>query len=1319
MQGAAVRLLISTFLAISLVPVAAESVVVQVAASSPSQPRNGSLQELLCSPASELGSSTTLQLDPGVHTIADGSTCVVADLSDVTITSLGGASIECESGGLLGSNFMFLNVSNLTMSNIRMDNCGRVIPQNLPAYVNNTFIYIDQEQKAVLVFSLVTNLCLVDFTITRSFGYSFVCVNLRGDAEFRGITIADTNNYRHPLCHRNETGLGCSGSGAVFIYSDPQNEGEFIPDPTTISIRDSNITNNENNIPLFRFAPVFLSIRGSFQLTRLLLTGTTGVAFYFGQRTYDVNVDIVSTVFSRNFGYSSTLGFLLFSTLRNLHIEVDGCVMEHNKGFELARGGGLLMLVVNYISDLSSFPDYPPNTHDLVRVRNTSFVENSADIGGAVYFYFTPQNVSDYSVVFDNVTFNGNRARVGTVIQVETRPATFIQSNYNVKFLDITASDNVLLNDVVSTALSEGSAAFVFNNIFNVTLSGRNHTHGSLISSNVPGAFLVVGGNLYLQGNVVFYNNTAQRGGAISLYDFSLLLIFEGSRITFSHNSAIQVGGAIHADSPGTGTSPTCTFQVIGPNRVYSVRDFDQLDLSIQFINNTATDGGNSLYVTPLYNCSSLPESSLIDLSIIANTSGLYSQLFNFVDTVKNSLTEITSLPEYICLCDNTSKVTPPKCRTTSDPVVVYPGQEFTLSVFPVDHNFNPVSSILFVDLRSTVHRLGRGQSSSQLRGGECTAVDLNLFGPQGSKTTIFLHARNGQSLLKIDVTIQECPPGFLLVERDESISCTCDPYIESLGRACNFTTFTITREQTEWLAFHEKENFSDLVYARTCPTGFCNSTISNVDLTVPDQLCMKGRTGLLCGACSENRSVVFGSPACRECSNYWFFTIFLYAAAGVILVVFLFLFNFTVAQGSINGISVIFYGNLISVNSNILFTFMNRRFLFIWISFLNLELGFPLCFYDGMTEAAKAGLQCIFPIYLLLITLAIILLSQRSRTIAKLTSSHGIQVLATLIYLSYSKMLRYVIDIFTISTLRGKSVSMSIWLFDGNMEYFTGSHTVIVIVPAAVTLIFIIIYTLMMIFIKQIEQRTSKLKPLLDAYGGPFKDQYRFWFGLRLLVLTVMCLTYALLGTDDPILAVIIQLLFLVLFMVLQAFVRPFRNQLMNALDLFFMLDLFFLLLYTVKLFDVPEQQQIAVVNSLVAVAFIGFVLLLVYHVYRFPRIYAKLHPSVRKIQRLRWSSVTSSCKERLSQRQVKAKGEVVEDQSSNIKLSTFNSVVERSLSKQESVAIATGGGLVVHNNVISSSFVSLGTSVDADTFPPPSLRFSQLREPILDDDY
>ena len=1319
-------------------PALAAEPAVQVMRVSPDASPDESLQHYLCSSSTSSSSGSavlgsggiTLLLAAGRYTLPQDSTCVVRDLSHLVIRgeAEGGSVIAC-TPGLLSSNLIFLNITNLTLQGVSIEDCGHVVPPSLPPYVNNTPFYLHPTQKAAVVMALVADLRLADFVMTRSYGFGVIGVNLQGDAELHNVTVTDTNNYRHPLCHGNETDMSCSGSGIVLMYSDPTSEDQFTLSDTTFTVSKSSITHNQNEVPISLFVPVFLTIRGSFQLERLLLTGATGLGIYCGQRNYDVDVRLLNSSISRNTGYASGLAFFVFNTIRGVSVDVRGCTLERNEGFELARGGGLLMLVINYVSELDSFPDYPQGTpqHQFLTVSHTSFLGNFADIGGGAYFYFTPQNVLDYAITFDNVTFRGNRARIATVLEADIRPATFVQNSVHFLLKDVIAVGNGLSTaQILASPTSENSASFVFVSIFNVTVSGRNETSGCLFAHNSPGAFLVVGGHLYLQGNMQFVNNTALRGGALSLYDFALLFIHEGSRIIFSNNSAISVGGAVYADSPGTGVAPTCVFQVLGSHRIFSVTRVSELDLKMKFVGNSATEGGNSIYVNPLYGCASLPESSLLDISVVYNSSLLYAALFQFVSPVKNGLSEIASVPERVCFCssrENESHTSAAslmaECELRSVELTVVPGQKFLLNVFPLDLGYNPVSSILFVDTGSFSHSLGSGQTTSQLKGSKCTSVELNLYGPQWSKVRLTLHTEQGTSPVWMDVRLDPCPPGFVAVTpdgKDYLTTCECDPFVQSIGSTCNFSAphHSISRTGNTWLGVVEHENFSDVVKVRTCPIGFCNQSLSQVDLSVEDVLCEKGRTGILCGACRGNLSVVFGSAECMECSNYWLFTIFLYALAGVLLVGLLFFLNVTVAQGSISGITVIFYVNLVSVNSNVLFSNDNRGFLFIWVSILNLELGFPLCFFDGMNEAVKAGLQCIFPLYLLLLCLGIILFSRWFKHVARLTSFHGIQVLATLIYLSFGKMLRYVIDILTFATLNSEQRNHIIWLYDGNLEYFTGSHAFIVIAPAAVTLVFISLYTLVMVFIKQVEQCTSKLKPLLDAYGGPFKDPLRFWFGLRLLVLSAMCLTYALIGTDEPVLAVLIQLVFLVLFMVLQAYLRPFRSPWMNAIDLFFMLDLFFLLLYTVKVFDVDSGEKARVVNALVSLAFILFVLLICYHIYRIPKIREKLSPHVKrgedKLQRLldtsQWRHALSSCCCRRRGRTKKG----AEQQDDGIKLKRV------SVDRSGGVALtgsSTGGGSV------STTVISLDSSVNADVIlrEGDHNKFTRFRESLMED--
>jgi len=63
------------------------------------------------------------------------------------------------------------------------------------------------------------------------------------------------------------------------------------------------------------------------------------------------------------------------------------------------------------------------------------------------------------------------------------------------------------------------------------------------------------------------------------------------------------------------------------------------------------------------------------------------------------------------------------------------------------------------------------------------------------------------------------------------------------------------------------------------------------------------------------------------------------FIAAGIVLVVFLMLFNLTVSVGTINGL--IFYANIVRANQAIFFPHgTNNEFLSIFIAWLNLDLG-------------------------------------------------------------------------------------------------------------------------------------------------------------------------------------------------------------------------------------------------------------------------------------------------------------------------------------------------------------------------------------------
>ena len=109
----------------------------------------------------------------------------------------------------------------------------------------------------------------------------------------------------------------------------------------------------------------------------------------------------------------------------------------------------------------------------------------------------------------------------------------------------------------------------------------------------------------------------------------------------------------------------------------------------------------------------------------------------------------------------------------------------------------------------------------------------------------------------------------------------------------------------------------------------------------------------------------MFGTSRCKKCTNYWLFLIPAFAIAGLLLVLVLFVFNLTVVDGDINGFILMVSG--LSIHSSRVFP-STYGALWVLVSLCNLDLGFEVCFYNGMTSYAATWLSFIFPAYVLLI---------------------------------------------------------------------------------------------------------------------------------------------------------------------------------------------------------------------------------------------------------------------------------------------------------------------------------------------------------------
>ena len=338
---------------------------------------------------------------------------------------------------------------------------------------------------------------------------------------------------------------------------------------------------------------------------------------------------------------------------------------------------------------------------------------------------------------------------------------------------------------------------------------------------------------------------------------------------------------------------------------------------------------------------------------------------------------------------------------------------------------------------------------------------------------------------------------------------------------------------------------------------------------------------------------------------------VILAAVAGVVLVILLMLLNLTVSVGSINGL--LFYANLVKLNESVFFSSGNIPVITQFISWCNLDMGFEYCFVDGLDGYVKTWLQFVFPLYVWFLVIVIILGCRYSGRLSRLCGRNAVPVLATLILMSYTKLSRTVTNALMMNTLQCGEYKWSVWNVDGNIDYLGGKHTVLF----TVSLLFLVtglVYT-GLVFSSQWLQRYSgkcckstrdpvvRLKPLIDAYTGPFKDKYRFWTGLCLIVRLMLTVVFSFTTTLQSKLNNYIILLTVVAMIVFIAVSgRVYKDKRLTVLEIFSYVNIICLCVMTV-LFTDDSYSHVVSINVIVSVSvsieILLFVVIVTVHCY------------------------------------------------------------------------------------------------------------------------
>ena len=884
-----------------------------------------------------------------------------------------------------------------------------------------------------------------------------------------------------------------------------------------------------------------------------------GIYMMMAQSSYMVDIVLDSVVV---YGSSGDNIYIL-TTIDNVvpySLTVNNSISSNSCGFGLS-------VVDNFFHSIELCTSIPSSNLDLIIViANSSFTYNNRGIN--IHFIgtdFSPR-VKIYSTEISH-----NTGLSGIVLV----SYTYHQSQFYVTLQNVIVNNNTYLSNLQSpeNGLNQSSAvqaefvtALVLNN---VSITNNNMTGLTLYNSAVI---------LNSNSTSIVHNNTGIDGGGLAMYGNSYLVFQEYSLLNFTNNKAKHRGGAMFVDKSTQYVNYACFFQ-------YSSH-IPKLQSAKAFLSGNKADiAGSVLFGGEIDTCSSFFVNEF-------GSHNYFDKIFHY--SAQTGPSVISSEPTHVRFCDDNNTIKYYQTRLT---MTAYPGEEINISVVTVGQENGVAPGI--VEIKQSrdgivLEFTGLYNTSAM----NCTVIQFTLI-DKIYRLTVF-NQKYIYSEIMLIIAMYDCPLGFQL--SNETKSCDCSDKLKAENVKCNAATKTITRQGNIWIG-----NISDCVVELSpCPLDYCHESRKvNFSFTDPDPQCALNRTGMLCGGCKQNFSLALGSNNCIPCHEFSYLALIIpFAAAGFGLVALLMVLNLTVSIGTINGL--IFYASIVKISESTGIFFPNGSILVLsqFIAWLNLDLGIETCFYPGMTAYAKVWLQFVFPLYIWFIIATIIVLCRYSTWLSNKIGGNVVQVLATLILLSFTKIFRTFAPALTWITLPCEN-NTTVWYVDGNVPYFSLKHYIL-IAAAGLFLLLAVPYTLALLFDAVIEKYLTrisffrrqwiKFKPFVDAYHGPYKDNCRFWTGLLLLVR--MSFTLVSLHLDTFGTLIFITASTTVLLSLLVNFEGVYQKKYLNSLECLSYLNLGLLSALAAVYQNNGYNEEVVTIIS-VSVALATFIGVLLFHVH------------------------------------------------------------------------------------------------------------------------
>ena len=1142
-----------------------------------------------------------LLLDPGAHLLQNKSTPVFTNITRISFFGLGQTSadvrITCEDNvGLV-----FLRSNQLTIQSLSLISCSLgtnqlAMAQEFAERAFKQVIHIPNGLNAGVLISDCSDVTVSNVVISDTKGVGFVGLNLIGESQISNVHF----NSNKPFVRRcpalnifAEAKADLIGGGLYLLYQDYNSSFEAAAHVLTVS--NCEFHGNEDCSDAW-VPELYHGLPSRLQYS---FGGGGGLTVINAQSQYTVQTSILNSSFELNsakFGSGAHVGF--FAGSENSVVDFYNCSFFRNGKAENPYSGGGISVLIDLVHPSDIRRNAKASNNSLVTVSKTHFIDNKAFFGGGLYVLaLSSRSEQQRNLVVQDCHFRQNRAPIAAAMLVYTREANVFESMFSVEICNtlFEANDAFLSTGNENTEIN--GICSLFRGV-QLTLTGSTGFYGNIGTAAVCSAT-----HTYIDGNITFARTTAF-AGTLRLNDLSTVTLRQNAVLRFSRNSVSPYGGAIYKSSQGSKiryVQEGCFLYFQELNllpQVESCPNFTGLNATIIFDGNSALIGTN-LYGSTLENCNWAP--------CLRNSSGktVLEALEDmrivevFARDNSSEALEVTTAPFKIQLLNYTEQH-------------VMPGETFHVNLLVLDGYNQSIFSGLGAALTERSGRLALG-SDGQVRLGpngfwfvdrsvnfEGSLTPVSLSGTENQEFAVIVGSLEGGSnaFSMFNVTLTSCLLGFRYDTMSQS--CVCETgfsqgIFSNEGASCDSSTGIITVPALGWLGPVVVDNQTLFGYT-SCSLSYCPPMTVNITKENFNLRCHvnANRDGIGCGQCRANYSVTFGSSVCSQCSNYYLFLILVFMLAGLgtmFLCVFL---RITIAEGYLN--SVLFYSNLVNLFGFLLAPDADARGLLVPLSLLSTNLGFQVCFFDGMTTLHSYGLRFVYVIYLFVL-MAFVTLISRFVQLPRSYIYSPTKVFATLLILCYTSLLETCVSIFAFTfvyTSDGRVLTR--WFYDPNVVYFEGWHGFLFAFALVVMVIFVVPFPIFIVSPRLIlrSKYLSKFKPLLDPFWAPLKPKYEWWVSFRLLfrmIPVILSAGFATVPLNFFILGLSIACL-----LFLQMKLQPFKGSLRNTLDDLLVTNLMLLVIGFLYFFDLRDIKGAVVYSSVfVALAYVIFIVIFI----------------------------------------------------------------------------------------------------------------------------